>query len=112
VRNARHQCDVMEPSNALGSRGQEIGGSVVCLRGVWFSLDTLSGRELEQARANWAEATYRVQIQGNPHKPITPSHWLKFGDRRLSIGQVIDEQQNGQLLTLICGEMQNLKVPK
>jgi SPP1 family predicted phage head-tail adaptor len=112
VRNARHQCDVMEPSNALGSRGQEIGGSAIYIPSVPFSLETLNGRELEQARANWAEATYRVQMQGNPHKPITSSHWLKFGDRRLSIGHVIDEQQNGQLLTLICGEMQNLKVPK
>jgi head-tail adaptor len=108
----KFQCDVMEPPNAQGSRGQEIGTSAVYLKGVPFSMEALSGRELEQARANWAEATYTVQMYGDPNKPIKPSHWLKFGDRLMSIGHVDDKQQNGVELTLTCGELTNLKVPK
>lgn len=110
MKGLRHQCDVMEPPKAQGSRGQEIGNSTTYLKGVPCSIETISGRELEQARATWSESTYRVQMYGDPRKPITSGHWLKFGERRMSIGHIDDKHQNGIELTLICGELQNLKV--
>jgi head-tail adaptor len=104
VRNLRHRCDVMEPPNAQGGYGEGIGQDGVYLRGIPCSLEHLSGREGEVARATFAAATHKVTLYGDPRKPIRKSHSLRVGERILHIADIKDVMQNGEQLELICGE--------
>jgi head-tail adaptor len=100
----RHRVDVLRPPTSLDDRGQPRGQEEVVLRQVPCGIETLNGREAEQARTNYAEATHRVRMYGDPSKPIKTKDYLQFGTRRLEIGFIDDELQNGIKLTLICGE--------
>lgn len=108
MRDIVHICDVLEPPNAQGDRGQLIGNDKTYIREVPCGIEHLSGREGEIARATFGAATVRVTMRGDPAKPIKPAMRLKVqgfaGERLLEIGDVKDVKQNGQLYELICGE--------
>lgn len=108
MKNMSHQCDIYRPGSAKDSRGQEHGKRLV-RKGVPCSIATLSGRELEQARATWAEAAYRVEMYGDPKHPIDETCWLEMNGRRMNIAHKSDPDFNEIKLTLLCGELKPLE---
>lgn len=108
MRNLRHICDVMAPGSSKDDRGQTHGKRTLA-RNVPCSIETLSGRELEQARATWTEAVYRVRMYGNPQKPIDETCWLEINGRRMNIIHKSDPHFNEIELELTCGELKPLE---
>lgn len=107
MRNARHIVDVMSPAEALDDRGQPGGQDIVYRKQVPCSIETLNGREGELARQQFASATHRVEMYGDPGKPLDHTMYLlKHPEmRRLEIGFINDVHQNGVVLSLLCGEV-------
>jgi hypothetical protein len=104
VRNLRHYVNVMRPTKAADEYGQTQGQPETLLANVPCSVETLSGRELELARATFGMVSYKVTMYGDPSKPIRRTDYLTMGDRRLEIADVKDTYQNGVVFELICGE--------
>ena len=104
MKNMRHIVNVMRPTKARGTVGEVQGQDETIVKDWPCSIDTLSGRELELARSTFAAASHRVEGYGDPSKPIKATDYLQFGARRLHIGLVSDELQNGVKLSLVCGE--------
>lgn len=104
----RHQCDIYAPGTSSDNRGQHHGKTLI-RKGVPCSVETLSGRELEQARATWTEATYKVEMYGDPRRPIDETCWLEMNGRRMNIAHKSDPDFNEIKLTLLCGELKPLE---
>jgi hypothetical protein len=101
----RHQVDVMEPPTSISDRGQEEGVDTVYMAKVPCSIEPTTAAETEIAHQMQAARTYTVKFYGDPKKPITHRHWLRYlGTRRLEIGSAIDVNMNGTEWELICGE--------
>jgi SPP1 family predicted phage head-tail adaptor len=99
-----HQVDIMEPASALDDRGQDGATDTVYLAKVHCSIEPINAAESEIAHQIQANRTYKVQFYGNPKKPITHRHWLRYLGRRLEIGSAVDVKMNGTEWELICGE--------
>lgn len=69
---------------------------------VWASVEPLSGEEFFQAQQENAEVTHRVRLRFR--SGITPKHRLKVGTRILDIVSVIDPEERGLELELLCRE--------
>lgn len=103
----RHYVEVQRPSAAIDGRGQSEGPPETIYRALPAGIRTLSTREQEVARQNYALATHEVKLWPDPRKPIHETDWLIFGERKLEVGGVNDVQQNGIELVLICGEVRD-----
>lgn len=106
----RHIVNVMRPTEALDEYGQSKG-----VETYWFevpcTIETIGGSEPEAGSQQQAISTYKIDMYGDPTKPLEASDYLTLGPpradgtlRKLNIQQIVDEQQNGIKLTLICGE--------
>lgn len=100
----QHQCDVMVPPEAQGAYGELVGNDGVYLRNVPISIEHLSGREGEVARATFGASVLKVGMYGDPRKPIKKDQKLRVGERTLEIADIKDVHQNGTQYELICGE--------
>ena len=103
----KFRCDVMEPPKTYGTVGERIGNSTVYLRGLPCSIDDVTGDERKVANQTTGVKTFIAKLYGDPRKPITNRHWLKWGKRILQISDAKDTQQNGTEYELICGETQD-----
>lgn len=103
MRNMRHVVNVMAPPPPT-SESQVNAVPLVFMRDVPCSIKTLSGQEAERMAQMYGAATLKVEMYGSPTKPIKTIYWLKFGERKLNVMGIIDKQQNGEVLELICGE--------
>ena len=101
----RHYISVLRPSSALNGRGQIEGEPEVVYRALPAEIRTLSTREQEIARQNYALASHQVTVWPDPAKPITELDHVAIGGRRLEVGSVNDVRQTGIELVLICGEV-------
>lgn len=100
----RHIADIYEPSGELDGRGQS-KASTPYLKGIPCSVKDVSGREYEQARSLYGDATLIVGMYGDPKHPISKNDTVKLnGTRKLLIGYVKDVHQNGVELELLCSE--------
>jgi SPP1 family predicted phage head-tail adaptor len=104
MKRMQHQVDIMEPASALDDRGQDGASDTVYLAKVPCSIEPINAAESEIAHQIQANRTYKVQFYGNPKKPITHRHWLRYQNRRLEIGSAVDVKMNGTEWELICGE--------
>jgi head-tail adaptor len=104
VRNLRHRVDVMRPTKATGTLGQKQGQDETVCKAWPCSIKTLSGKEQETARQTGADAQFEIEGYGDPKWTDLEQCYLQFGERRLNIEFVDDEQQNGIKLRLLCGE--------
>ncbi len=69
---------------------------------VWAGVEPLSGREYLAASANNAEVTHKVTMR---HRDgVTAAQRLAFGIRRFDILAVMDRDERGVELTLMCRE--------
>lgn len=71
---------------------------------IWASVTPLSGNELVQAQQIVADATFRVVIRYR--SGITTETRLRFGERYLNVGGVINFEERNDYLTLLCSEQQ------
>ena len=104
----RPLANILRPTRAQGDVGQLQGSPSIILRDVpLLKFTTLSVSEGEVAGQQQAVAVHSFEIHADPGKPLRHTDYLTLGPahkRRLEIQQIIDDQQNGQKLTLICGE--------
>lgn len=101
----RHYVTILKPSAARGTKGQKTGSDTIVLEEVPCSIETLAGRELDQARTTVADATHRVTMWANPQTPIASEYYLVMEDgRRLEIGHYDDVDQLGVEWLLLCRE--------
>lgn len=100
----RHLVNVMRPPPQYGQKGDATGQDETVIPKWPCSIETLSGRELERAQQMVATAELVVEGWGHPTKPIKEKDYLQFGARRLNVMAIIDKQQNGISLKLLCGE--------
>lgn len=101
----RHVATVLRPPESnYGTLGQKQGQDEVIYKDWPCSIETLSGRESEYARQNYATATLVVKGYTDPAKPIKATDYLQFGARKINIGFVNDVDQNGLQSELLCGE--------
>ena len=100
----RHQVDIFRPSTELSGRGQPSGDPTTLFECVPVSIETLSGLDLWQARKQYAEARFRVKLNGDPNNRLKTEDYLVFGDSTLHIGFIDDKDQTGTDLTLLCKE--------
>jgi head-tail adaptor len=104
MKRMSHQVDVMEPATATDDRGQDGASDTVYFPAVPCSIEPIDSSETEVAHQLQATRTYKVKFYGNPDKPISHRHWLRWGERRLEIGSAKDVNMNGQQWELVCGE--------
>jgi hypothetical protein len=104
VKDFRHIVNVMRDTEAQGPDGQLQGSPSVLRSEVPCSIETIGGSEPEAGGQQYGITTYRVEIYGNPDKPLRTGDYLTLGPRRLNIQAIDDRHQNQRELTLICGE--------
>jgi hypothetical protein len=100
----RHIVNVMRPTKTTGTLGETQGTPEVVCKDWPCSIKTLSGKEQQTARQNGADAIYEVEGYGDPKWEKLEECYLQFGERKLNIAFVDDENQNGIKLRLLCGE--------
>lgn len=103
-RQLRHIVSIVLPpdGSSLDSRGQ-LSGSNTTLGTVPALVEELSGRELNDARQQYGNATHRVQFYRDSSYTVTRKCYLTFDSRTLDIVGVVPDVRN-QFLTCICGE--------
>jgi head-tail adaptor len=104
VGTKRHVVTVLLPSTTLDARGQITGAPTTVIEEVPCSIEQLAGLELIRAQKIFAEATHRVRMFADPDSPLTSQHYLLFGARQLNIGAVIDADNIGVEIELLCKE--------
>jgi head-tail adaptor len=100
----RHLVNVYRPSTDVDDRGQRTGGVTEILVDVPCAIKQLSGLELIRAKKLFAEATYSVELWGDPDTPILTTDQIIWGLRVLHIGAVVDEEQTGVAIQVLCRE--------
>lgn len=100
----RHQVDVYLPSTTLDARGRRTGEPLLILQALPCSIEQLQALELIRAQKVWAEATHRVRCYQDPANPLTERHYLLFGLVTLQIGAVVDADNTGIEVELLCKE--------
>lgn len=100
----RHVVTIKLPPTGLDSRGRTTGTPSIVLADVPCSIEQLSGLELIRAQKIYAEATHRVQLFADPTHPLTSKHFLVWGSRILHVGAVIDADNIGVEVELVCKE--------
>lgn len=103
-RALRHLVQISLPpdGSSLDSRGQ-LSGSPTTLGTVPALIEQLSGRELSDARQQYANATHKVTFYRDSSYTVTPKCYLVFDSQTLDIVGVVPDVRN-QFLTCICGE--------
>ena len=100
----RHQDDVYLPATGLESYGRRSGSDTLIYAAVPAAIEQLTALELIRARQIFPEATHRVYLTLYPSHGVTSKHYLMFGTRKLHIGAVIDSENVGVELELLCKE--------
>jgi SPP1 family predicted phage head-tail adaptor len=100
----RHQVDIYLPSSSRDAYGRRTGTDTLVLQDVPCSIEQLAALELIRARQIYPEATHRVRMVLSPDNAITSKHYLKFGTRELHIGAVVDAENSGVEIELLCKE--------
>lgn len=99
----RHRVAIKLPSTAVGDYGQRTGTDTT-VAVVWAAIETLTGREAEQARQLYASATLRVTLRYRSDLALTTKHYLTFGTRTIHIAHIDQRDQRKDTWVLLCGE--------
>ena len=100
----RHQVDIYLPSTTVDAYGRRTGADTLVLRSVPCSVEQLSALELVRARQIWSEATHRVRMTAWPSHGLSSKNYLKFGARQLNVGAIVDAENIGVEIELLCKE--------
>jgi SPP1 family predicted phage head-tail adaptor len=69
---------------------------------VWAEIAPLTGRELWAAQQTAATTTHRVTMRHHPD--VTSACRLQFGSRIFGIDSVLNPEERGERLVLLCTE--------
>lgn len=72
---------------------------------VWASITPLSGREFVEAKQRQIDATVRITIRYRADMLPTPNWRVKFGSRIYDIDSVINRDERGRTVDLMCREV-------
>jgi len=96
--------EIRRPTEAVDGFGQTSGGDTTIYT-VPCRVETLSGRELVQARTVFELASHRVtKLYLDPAKRLKAKDYLLLNGRRLDIGFLNDLRQTGVEWELLCNE--------
>ncbi|MFW6069656.1 MAG: phage head closure protein [bacterium] len=70
---------------------------------VWGAVEPLLGRQFLEARVQGQEVSHRIKIRGGV--AVTPEMRARFGSRIFEIESVIDVQERGVEMVLMCQEL-------
>lgn len=98
----RHVVTVQSQAATLGDRGQKTAAWTSQTPQARAKIETLSGREGENARQLYASASLQVTMRYWPG--LTPQHRLLFGSRVLEIGHVDNLEQRDEWHVVLCSE--------
>jgi hypothetical protein len=103
---ARCVVDILRPAASVDGFGQNAQAQPESLyKQVPCLIQTLTGRELVQARTVFANVTHQVtKLYLDPKKRIKAKDYLLLNGRRLSIGFPNDVWQNGIEWECLCNE--------
>jgi len=97
----RHVVEIQEATRArTASGGFEFTWSKVTERRA--SIAPLRGREYFEAAQSQGELTHKVTMR--PYDGLTGQHRLKFGTRILETVSVIDAEERGRMMVVMCRE--------
>lgn len=96
---------IMRPTETTDGFGLNRGNPETLYAQVPCKIETLTGRELVQARTVFATVTHRVtDVYLDPKKRIKAKDYLMLNGRRLNIEFPNDIRQNGEKWELLCNE--------
>jgi len=99
--NLRHRLQIQTASETRGTQGS-VSRTWQTDETVWGSIEPLSGRELLAAQQVDSEITHRVIVRGYPG--LTSASRLKHGARILKIKSILNKEERGEEMELLCGE--------
>lgn len=88
---------------AQGETGQETKTWSTYMS-AWAAIEPMRGREFMEAKQLQADVDTRIRMRGQPDKTVKPSMRVKFGTRTYLISSVINVNEIGEELQLICKE--------
>ena len=97
----RQRVNIQARSTTVDAFGQE-SETWATVYTVWASVEPLSGRELLAAQQVQGETTHRVRMRFQAG--ITTSHRILFNLRPFNIQSVINKNEAGAFLELLCTE--------
>lgn len=72
------------------------------IQSVYASVEPLSGRELFNAQQVQAQTTHLVRVRANSE--VQPKRRFLFGDRKLNIDSVANNEERGVYMDCMCSE--------
>lgn len=99
--NLRSRVTIQSRSSTPDSFGEQ-GSAWQDVATVWASVEPLSGRELLSAQQVQGEISHRVRCRFR--SGVTTAHRLLFAGRVLDIQAVINPQERGVMLEILCRE--------
>ena len=100
----RNQVELQTNSPSTNGFGEQIA-SWTTVATVWASITPLSGREFVEAKAREVDATVRITIRYRSDMLPTPNWRVKFGSRYYDIDSVINRDERGKTVDLMCREV-------
>ena len=100
----RHRITIQARAAGMDDFGQE-SETWATVATVWASVEPLSGRELLSAQQIQSDTSHRVRMRYRAG--ITTSHRVLFNLRPFNIRSVINRQELGEMLELLCTEGTN-----
>lgn len=72
------------------------------IQSVWASVEPLSGRELFNAQQVQSQTTHLVRVRASGE--VQPERRFLFGDRKLNIESVANNDERGVYMDCMCSE--------
>lgn len=72
---------------------------------VWAKIEPVSGRDYFQNLQVQSALTHKVELRSFVDG-VTPRDRVSFGDRKFNIAAVINQEERGRQLELMCSEQQ------
>ena len=98
----RHRIEIQRFVTQEDEWGNEFSGWET-LAHVWAAVEPLKGEEYYAARQAVAEVSHKVTMR-SPGEKITPLDRIVFEDRIFEIESVLDIEERGRELVLMCKE--------
>lgn len=98
----RHRIIIQDKTVTQNEYGEEEATWKTFLQ-AWASITPIMGREFLEARAQGQELSHKVELRAR--KGVTPEMRVKFGDRIFDIEAVMDVEEKGAEMVLMCKEL-------
>ena len=97
----RHRITLQARVKTQNTTGEKVP-AYADYRTIWAKIETLTGRELENAKQVTSEVTHKVNIRYNSN--VTVTNRVKFRDRVFDINAALDPDERKKQLDLYCKE--------